>query len=56
MPSKTRESSITKTAVATHDMVYHGSQDALPEPPPQEFSPLKPNARLHAAGVKLAVE
>jgi uncharacterized protein YbcV (DUF1398 family) len=45
-----------ETDVATHDIVYLGSGDAVPEPPPPEFTPLKPSARFDAAGVKLAVE
>jgi uncharacterized protein YbcV (DUF1398 family) len=45
-----------ETDVATHDIVYHGSGDAIPEPPPSEFTPLKPSARFDAPGVKLAIE
>jgi uncharacterized protein YbcV (DUF1398 family) len=45
-----------ETAVATHDIVYRGSGDAIPEPPPPEFTPLKPGAGFDAGGVKLAVE
>jgi uncharacterized protein YbcV (DUF1398 family) len=45
-----------ETDVATHNIVYHGSGDALPEPPPPEFTPLKPSARFDSRGVKLAIE
>jgi uncharacterized protein YbcV (DUF1398 family) len=45
-----------ETNVATHDDVYHGWGDSIPEPPPQEFIPLKPGASFDAAGVKLAIE
>jgi uncharacterized protein YbcV (DUF1398 family) len=41
--------------VATHDIVYHGSEDSIPEPPPQDFAPLKPGANFDAAGVKSAI-
>jgi uncharacterized protein YbcV (DUF1398 family) len=44
-----------ETDVATHDIVYHGSGDAIPEPPP-EFTSLKPSASFDARGVKLAIE
>ena len=45
-----------ETEVATHDIVYHGSGDSIPEPPPPEFTPLKPSASFDAAEVKLAIE
>ena len=45
-----------ETDVATHGIVYHGSGDAIPEPPPPEFTPLKPSASFDARGVKLAIE
>jgi len=45
-----------ETEVATHDIVYHGAGDALPEPPPPEFTVLKPSANFDARGVKLAIE
>jgi uncharacterized protein YbcV (DUF1398 family) len=45
-----------ETDVATHDVVYHGSGDAIPEPPPPEFTPLNPSASFDARRVKLAIE
>jgi uncharacterized protein YbcV (DUF1398 family) len=45
-----------ETDVATHDIVYHGSGDAIPELPPPEFTPLSPSASFDARGVKLAIE
>jgi uncharacterized protein YbcV (DUF1398 family) len=45
-----------ETDLATHDIVYHGAGDAIPEPPPPEFTPLKPSASFAARGVKLAME
>jgi uncharacterized protein YbcV (DUF1398 family) len=45
-----------ETDVATHDIVYHGSGDALPEPPPPEFTPLNPSVTFDAREVKLAIE
>jgi uncharacterized protein YbcV (DUF1398 family) len=45
-----------ETEVATHDIAYHGSGDAIPEPPPPEFTPLQPSASFDARGVQLAIE
>lgn len=45
-----------ETDVATHGIVYHGSGDSVPEPPPPGFTPLKASANFDAAGVKLAIE
>jgi uncharacterized protein YbcV (DUF1398 family) len=45
-----------ETDVATHGIVYHGSGEAIPEPPPPGFTPLKPSASFNARGVKLAIE
>lgn len=45
-----------ETNVATHDIVYHGSGGAIAEPPPPEFTRLKPSASFAARGVKLAIE
>jgi uncharacterized protein YbcV (DUF1398 family) len=45
-----------ETDVARHGIVYHGSGDTIPEPPPPGFTLLKPSANFDAAGVKLAIE
>jgi uncharacterized protein YbcV (DUF1398 family) len=45
-----------ETEVATHDIVYHASGDAIPEPPPPGFAPLKPSRNFDPAAVKLAIE
>jgi uncharacterized protein YbcV (DUF1398 family) len=45
-----------ETEVATHDIVHHGSGDAIPEPPPPEFTPFEPSASFDARGVQLAIE
>jgi uncharacterized protein YbcV (DUF1398 family) len=45
-----------ETDVATHGIVYRGSGDSIPEPPPPGFTPLKPSANFDAVEVKLAIE
>jgi hypothetical protein len=45
-----------ETDVATHDIVYHGSGDSVPEPAPSGFSPLKTSAHFDPAEVQLAIE
>jgi uncharacterized protein YbcV (DUF1398 family) len=45
-----------ETEVATHGIVYHGSEDSISEPPPPGFTPLRVSAHFDAAGVKLAIE
>jgi uncharacterized protein YbcV (DUF1398 family) len=45
-----------ETAVATHGIVYHGSEDSISEPLPPGFTPLKVSVNFDAAGVKLAIE
>jgi uncharacterized protein YbcV (DUF1398 family) len=45
-----------ETDVAAHDIVDHGSGDAIPDPPPQECTALKPGASFDVLGAKLAVE
>jgi uncharacterized protein YbcV (DUF1398 family) len=45
-----------ETDVATHGIVYHGSGDSIPEPPPPEFIPPKLSANFDASEVKLAIE
>ncbi|MGC1482702.1 MAG: DUF1398 family protein [Candidatus Acidiferrum sp.] len=45
-----------ETDVATHGILYHGSGDAISEPPPRSFIALKPSANFDAAGIKLAIE
>jgi len=45
-----------ETEVATHGVVYHGSEASISEPPPPGFTPLKVRSHFDAAGVKLAIE
>jgi uncharacterized protein YbcV (DUF1398 family) len=45
-----------ETDVATHGIVYHGSGDSIPEPPPPEFIPLKSSRNFDAREVKLAID